>query len=168
MKIQTELEDTIHLLESLLGENEDLIMRRFHIFGDHPAILMYFSNMADQAAINSEIMKSLMYVPSHLEGKEIQPERLKHVLLYDSLHHSKGTLESKVSVIVDGVLRGQTVVAIQGFDEAILLDTASVTKRTVNQPRRSRSSADRAKGSLSSLKRTSRFCVTACRRRTFV
>ncbi|MUG69749.1 spore germination protein [Paenibacillus validus] len=134
MKIQTELEDTIRLLDSLLGENEDLIMRRFHIFGDHPAILMYFSNMADQAAINSEIMKSLMYVPSHLEGKEIQPERLKHVLLYDSLHHSKGTLESKVSVIVDGVLRGQTVVAVQGFDEAILLDTASVTKRTVNQP----------------------------------
>jgi spore germination protein KA len=128
------LEDSITFIANLMGENDDLILRRFHIFGQYEAVLVYFSNMVDQNVINSDILKPLMYPPPHLAREEVQLDQLKDVLLNETLYHSVGKLEQKLSALVEVVLRGETVVLIDGLDEALLIGTTKVDKRGIDQP----------------------------------
>ncbi|AFH62742.1 spore germination protein [Paenibacillus caseinilyticus] len=128
------LEEAVEKIKLPLGGSEDLIIRRFHIFGTFPAAVIYFSNMANQAAVNGEIMKSLMYLPAHLNGRELPLQRLKEVILHDALYHSNGKLEEELETLLDGILRGQTVIVVDGLGEGLLLDTAGVTKRSISQP----------------------------------
>ncbi|WP_426454453.1 spore germination protein [Paenibacillus sp. S-38] len=132
--VPARLEEAVKKVKSVLGGSADLIVRRFHIFGSFPAAVIYFSNMANQAAVNGEIMKPLMYLPPQLEGKEIPLHRLKEVILHDALYHSSGRTEAELQTLLDGILRGQTVIVVDGLGEGLLLNTAGVTKRSISQP----------------------------------
>ncbi|USG67875.1 spore germination protein [Brevibacillus ruminantium] len=134
VRINGDLEHTIDSIQRILGMNDDFTIRRFHVFGKYPAVMFYFSNMIDQASININILKPFMYLPPHLEGKEIESSQLKDVLLYDSLYHSEGMLESQFTQLIKGLLRGETVVAIEGLEEAFLIGTRSIENRSPDQP----------------------------------
>ncbi|MBO9606528.1 MAG: spore germination protein [Paenibacillaceae bacterium] len=128
------LEETIDRIDRLLGMNDDFTMRRFHVFGHYAAAMFYFSNMVDQAIINNDILKPFMYTPPHLEGKSIAPEQLPDVLLNESLFHSEGTKVTKLSLAIEGLLRGQTVVAVDGIGCIFLIGTRNIDKRAIEQP----------------------------------
>jgi len=132
--INGNLEQTIDMIHGLLGMNDDFTIRRFHVFGKYPAVMFYYSNMVDQAIINTDILKPFMYLPPHFEGKDIESRQLKDVLLYDSLYHSEGKLESSFPKLIEGLLRGETVVAIEGVEEAFLIGTRNIEKRAIDQP----------------------------------
>lgn len=133
-KINGNLQDAIDYFNKYLGEDEDFIVRRFHVFGQYPAAILYFSNMVDKDMINTDILKPLMYIPSHLEGKKIEMHKLEEILLYETLYHSGGTLEKQLSQAVEAILRGETVALIEGVDQAILIRTRKVEKRGIEQP----------------------------------
>ncbi|GAX91944.1 spore germination protein [Effusibacillus lacus] len=132
--INGRLEDTIALVKKLLGENDDFVIRPFHVFGQFEAGMLYFENYIDPKTVNEDILKPLMYVPSHLEGKTMQSGQLKDVLLKETLYHSRGKMETDLSKIVEGILRGETAVLVQGLNEALLIDTRNVDKRSIDQP----------------------------------
>nr|WP_148505295.1 spore germination protein [Paenibacillus beijingensis] len=134
VKIDGLLENTIAFFNGILGDSDDFVHRRFHVFGRYHAVMFYYSNMIEQGTINTEILKPFMYVPAHLEGKDIGIDRLKDILLNDSLYHSEGKLEWRLNELVEGLLRGQTVVAVDGLDEAFLIGTRSIDKRGIEQP----------------------------------
>ncbi len=133
-RVSGNLEETITFVERLLGVNGDFVMRRFHVFGKHPAVMFYYANMIDQGLINTTILKPLMYVPAHLEGRIIEVDQLKDILFNDTLYHSEGKLESQLTKLIAGISRGETVVVIEGLDEAFLIGTRSIDKRAVDQP----------------------------------
>jgi spore germination protein KA len=133
-KITSKLEDTIDFVYNLLGENDDFVVRRFHIFGNYPAAMMYFSNFVDQAIINSDILKPMMYLPEYLQGKEINPFQLQEVILKEALYHSEGKVELKLSNLVEAILSGETVVVVQGLPSAFRVSTRKVEKRSIEQP----------------------------------
>jgi spore germination protein KA len=133
-KISGNLEETITFIQTLLGENDDFILRRFHIFGQYRAVMLYFLNMIDQDVVNTDILKPFMYPPPHLSGKQIEINQLKDVLLKETLYHSKGTLDNKLSAIIEVILRGETAVVVEGLDEAFLIGTTNVDKRAITQP----------------------------------
>ena len=54
--ISTEMEPTIEWLGNLLGQNEDFVVRRFHIFGQYSAAIIYFTHLADMAGINNDLL----------------------------------------------------------------------------------------------------------------
>lgn len=132
--IGTRLEDTLSFVKNLLEENEDFVIRRFHVFGRFPAAMLFFSNMIDQAAINADILKPLMDAPRHSEATQMETHQLKNVVLNDTLHHSGGRLERNLVKIVEAILSGETIIAVEGLDEAFLIGTRQVEKRAVTQP----------------------------------
>lgn len=133
-EVPASLEDAIAGIDRLLGMNDDFTRRRFLVFGRYPAAMFYFSNMVDQSIVNSEILKPFMYTPPHLEGKSIAHEHLPEVLLHETLFHSEGTIVDKLHLAIEGLLRGQTVVAIDGFDRMFLIGTRNIEKRSIEQP----------------------------------
>ncbi|MCS7458772.1 spore germination protein [Paenibacillus doosanensis] len=133
-KINGSLNDALDFIIGILGENDDFVIRRFRVFGHYEAVMFYFSNMIDQGLVNTDILKPLMYLPAHLENKPIAPGRLTDVLLNETLYHSEGKLENKLIKLVEAILCGQTVVVVEGLDEAFLIGTRNIDKRSIDQP----------------------------------
>ncbi|MFD0695534.1 spore germination protein [Paenibacillus sp. GCM10027628] len=133
-KLSGSLDDTINFIQTVLGDNDDLITRKFRIFGQYQAVMVYFLNMIDQEAVNADIMRPLMTAPAHLLTTDFDLSRLKEVILYETLYHSMGKLENKLSAIVEVVLRGQTIIVVDGMDEAFIIGTTKVDKRAIDQP----------------------------------
>nr|WP_248930796.1 spore germination protein [Paenibacillus hamazuiensis] len=133
-RVTGSLEDTVRYITDLLGENEDFTMHRFHVFGEYRAVMFYFSNMSDISIINTDILKPLMYLPPHMIGKLPERQQLKDFILNDVIYHSKATLEYRLPPIIEALLRGTTVVVVDGIDEAIMVTTTQVEKRSVTQP----------------------------------
>jgi len=129
-----ELAQTEHFFTNLLGINNDFVIRRFHVFGRHPAVMCYYANMVDQALINKDILKPFMYVPSHLEGKDFGLEQLPEVLLNDAIYHSACKLERSIEALVNAILQGNTIVIVDGLEEAFLIDTRNIDKRSIDTP----------------------------------
>ncbi len=132
--ISGSLEDTIVFITKLIGSNTDLTTRRFRIFGQYEAALFYYTNLVNHTNINVDIMKPLMYKPSHLSDKAIAVEELQDIIINDTLYQSEALLENKVALLVDGILRGGTIVAIEGIDQAIVIGTRQIESRSIDQP----------------------------------
>jgi spore germination protein KA len=133
-RISVHIEDTITFIKSILGSNEDLTIRNFHVFGQHPAAIIYYSNMINQNTVNTDIVKPLMYIPPHLIGRSIDITELKDVLLNDALYHSESKLEGALIALVEGILKGETVIIVEGLEEAFLIGTRNIDKRAIDQP----------------------------------
>ncbi|CAG7646511.1 spore germination protein [Paenibacillus allorhizosphaerae] len=132
--LTSNLEETIQFVTDLLGSSEDFTLRRLHVFGEHPAVMFYMSNMNDKSTMNTDILKPLMYTPDHLVGKPIPLDKLRDILLYETLYFNKVASITKRSVLIEQILRGGTVVVVEGLSEAIGLDTAQVEKRAIQHP----------------------------------
>lgn len=134
MKISGNLEETFTIIDNLLGMNADFLKRRFHVFGQYPAAMFYYSSMTNSTMINTEILKPLMYPPPSLEGEPIAEDQLKSLLLNDSLFYCEGQLKNSVSSLIEGILRGETVIVVDKLDEAFLVRTRNLDKRAIDQP----------------------------------
>jgi len=128
------LEETIVAFTRILGGNYDFGIRRFHVFGRYPAVMFHYSTMIDQTMINGDILKPFMYVPPHLEEKNIELHRLKDALLQDSIFHSDVSLTSQFDKLIESVLRGKTVVVVEGLNEAFVIGTRNIEQRAIDQP----------------------------------
>ncbi|WP_456290238.1 spore germination protein [Paenibacillus sp. AK002] len=132
--VSESLEETTSEIKKILGDNDDFMIHPFHVFGQHPAVLFYFSDMTDHAVINNTLLRPLKYGPRHLDVSDLPRHALMDTLMKDTLYHSEGYSERKISVLTDNLLRGQSVVAIEGLDEAIIIDTRKITQRSIEQP----------------------------------
>jgi spore germination protein KA len=134
VKVNGNLEDTVSIIDRLLGVNADFTIRRFHVFGKYPAAMFYYNTLIDKTTINTEILKPLMYGPPHLEGQNIEESQLEEILLKDTLYHSEGKLEGQLTNAIEGLLCGMTVIAVEGMDQVIQIDIRGIEKRAVDQP----------------------------------
>jgi spore germination protein KA len=128
------LEHTFSFLKEVLGENDDFVIRRFQLFGRYPAALFFFSNLIKQEVINIDILKPLMYGHGIKEDEILTPDSIKDNILNKVLYHSQTLFESELGKLVDALLRGETVLVVDGLNEAFRLGTRSVEKRSVDQP----------------------------------
>ncbi|QQK77957.1 spore germination protein [Salicibibacter cibarius] len=129
------LEESVRFIQDALGQNEDFVTRRFHVFGNFSAAMFYFSDMVDHMSINTDILKALMYEPPHLTAKNIKKEQLLDVLLNETIYHSDTELENQLTTLVQELLSGKSVVVIEGLDEALLIETSQREKRAIDEPK---------------------------------
>lgn len=132
--ISESLEETTSSIKDLLGGSDDFIVHSFQIFGQHDAVLFYFTDITDHVVINNTILKPLKYGPPHIDVESIPLHALRDTLLEDTLYHSEGFAERNISILIDSLLRGQSVVVIDGLNEAIVIETRKITQRSIEQP----------------------------------
>ncbi|WP_414694862.1 spore germination protein [Paenibacillus sp.] len=128
------LEETVRIVRSLLSETDDFVVRRFLVFDGTPAALFYFTDLSNQAIINSDILQPLMQGPRHLQGAPVEKEQLKQVIAEEALIHGECLLESDLYTLVDAILQGRAVVVVDGLDQAFVIGSPNVPKRSVSQP----------------------------------
>ncbi len=133
--ISGNLGETVDWFQSVLGKSDDLICRRFLVLGKHPAALFYFYSFVDQELLNEDILRPLMQMPSP-ELREIAAGKsLKQLLSDDVLYYSALKLEKDKNKLINFAMRGDTVVFVEGLDEAMVIGCRKVDKRSIDQPK---------------------------------
>jgi spore germination protein KA len=128
------LEEFDSIAKSVFGGTEDLSVRKISVFGQHRADMYSFSHMVQQSMINENIIKPLMHIPSHLQGRTIPTEELANVILQETLYHGDVSREEKMDDALRAILAGNTVILIDGVKEALVIGTRSIEKRGIEQP----------------------------------
>jgi len=121
-------------VKELLGNNEDLQIKEFKIFGQYPAASVCLSSLINQDVLNQDILKPLMYVPEHLKGKEKPLNELVHLIVTETVYHSQAKVAEGKEQLIELMLRGESVIFIDGIKDSIHIDTRKIEKRSIAQP----------------------------------
>ncbi|ADG05562.1 spore germination protein [Kyrpidia tusciae] len=124
----------VQWMRDTLGQSDDFVVRGFSVFGRFPAALFFFSAMVELTVVNEDILRPLMAGPAHPRHRELSPPELKKILLDETIYHCETQLEPDPQKVQEAVLRGETAIVVEGMDEAILIDTRTIEKRSVDQP----------------------------------
>lgn len=133
-RISGSIEETVHFMKKMLGDSDDFMIKHFRVFGRFRAVMFYCSNITNQDRINNDILKPLMYIPEHLVGREIVQPDLNNVLLEEVLYDSQINLDNRLNQLVNVILRGGTVIVIEGLTDAFHISTRKVEKRSIESP----------------------------------
>jgi spore germination protein KA len=133
-KLNSNMEDSLEFIRNMMGDSGDLVVRHFHIFGQHPAVLIYFSSLNNKQWINEGILKPLMHGPTHLDVKKTTVADLKSVVKNDVVYQAECRLESQVVKIIDDILRGDSAVIVDGSEDGFVFGTRYLEKRAIDQP----------------------------------
>ncbi|MDM5327202.1 spore germination protein [Neobacillus sp. CF12] len=128
------LVETEKKVKEILGNNDDLQIKHFKIFGKFPAASVYLSSLVNQDVINQDILRPLMYEPEHLMGREKPLSELINLIITETLYHSQAKVGDSIDQLIELMLRGETVIFINGIKEAIHIGTRKVEKRSIAQP----------------------------------
>lgn len=133
-KTPASLKDTEKLINDVLGSNDDFQVKHLKIFGQFPAAVFYFSNLVNQEIINKDILRPLMYVPEHLINREKPLNKLIDIIMNETLYQGQAKVEESLETLLSVILRGETVIFVDGISEAIHISTKEVEHRSITQP----------------------------------
>src|SRR3954471_6628385 len=133
-KLSASLKETENLIINILGENDDFQVKHFKIFGQYHSAMFYFTNLVNQDNVNKDILRPLMYVPEHLLSKEKPLHKLIDIIMQETLYHGQAKVEESLDKLIAVLLRGETVICVDGVTQAIHISTREVEHRSVSQP----------------------------------
>lgn len=157
----TSLSANAALLDEILGQSEDIQRRKINLCGnrDHPAICWFLDGMVDTSVIDM-ILRTLVVTGNELHldpGDYKTAESVISNFLYNASAKQCPSLESGIS----GILSGDTLIVVDGLDEAIIVCTKGWQERSVEEP----SSENNVRGPRDGFTESIRINTTQVRRR---
>ncbi len=132
-----DLRKNLKVLKDIFGSSYDVILREF-TFGDqgkfHGA-LIFINGMTDKAIINESIIKPLMYDIKLIGNKENLVLNDIETIRTTILSVGEVKQVTTINELVDGCLSGDTILLIDGFKEALVINTGSWDARKVQEPK---------------------------------
>lgn len=120
----------------LFSDSPDLIIREFTISAEKTlqAMIVYLENLVDKNRINEDFLRRLAHDAAKIAVRNCNPSQiglyLKTQMMTVSPLGSKDTLRTAA----DSLLSGDTLLLIQGFNEALSLDTKGWPRRELAVP----------------------------------
>ncbi|WP_254639744.1 spore germination protein [Cohnella sp. GbtcB17] len=128
------LDELLAKVTHVFGTDTTLTVRKFRIFGTYPAAMLYFPNMLDQNTLNETILKPSMSVPTGLDPSEWSAPELLDRLASEALWHSDCRRTEDFNDLIEALLHGDTVLAAEGSEAALVVGTRQIDKRGIDQP----------------------------------
>ncbi len=132
-KIYQDLKKNLSHIENAFNypDNKDIVIRKLCIEKGVDAFIFYLDGMADRTTINQSILRPLLD-KSKYNNKD---DKNLFDFVYDSIieTHQLEKANSQEKAIND-VLKGNTVVCIDGYPNYILCETKGYEKRNVEKP----------------------------------
>lgn len=134
MELDGDLKQIESVMAETLGESADFSVRHFRIFGHYPAVMYCFTHMVQQSELNENIMKPLMTISNHLKEDDFPSYKLGKYLTEQTLYHCGVQLEKAMDKLLCAALAGDTVIAVEGMREALIVSSRGIDKRGIEQP----------------------------------
>lgn len=128
------LDELLAKVTRVFGTDTTLTVRKFRIFGTYPAAMLYFPNMLDQTTLNETILKPSMSAPAGLDLSDWTAPELLDRLAGEALWHSDCRRTEDFDALIEALLHGDTVLAAEGSEAALVVGTRQIDKRGIDQP----------------------------------
>lgn len=127
------LEDNIALFESVFQNNQTLIVRRFQnkYLRAASCCVIYFDGMVNTEVINENIIRPIL--KSDLT-EDIARNNLLEELQYKVIVSNEVNVETDVSRIVNLVCYGNTLLLLDGYDQALAINSKGWQTRAITEP----------------------------------
>lgn len=132
--LDSSLKSNISFIRQVFGEDSDLIVRNFKVYGRYDAAIIFFSSVVDQNQIQNYVLKPLMNVSS--DPSEI-PEDLKDLADYIwsmTVQVTQGNRTKDLNTLASILLEGNVVLLIDGMDQALYFNLRKIEHRSIEQP----------------------------------
>ena len=143
-KLKKGINDNVADVKNIFQNDSDFISRKFQLCGTITAEALFISTIVDTDKINRDIIRPLQekrqdpitdFTPLTLDKKQERRKKdFLQWLLDDVLYHCAGETAEEMQSVINALLRGKTVIFIDGAEEALLLDTYKPEKRGIEQP----------------------------------
>lgn len=128
------LKTDIQELLARLGENGDLVVRDFQLFGTRQAAMIFFSSLVNTEQVREHVLKPLMARPSEHPGMPDQAAGMTHYIWSTVVQVTQGTTTADLSTLPPAAVKGDLILLIDGVPEALHLDMRQIEMRGVEQP----------------------------------
>lgn len=135
-KIQRNIDENIAMMQDLLGESDDIVLRIMGIGPSHrtKAAIFFVDGMVDQSFVQEGVIKPLVH-DDFFWGEEAQEEilcarQVKRNLLYSGSVREAGTIEELAQACLDG----NAILLIDGLTEGLFIGCQCWEKRSVAEP----------------------------------
>src|SRR5699024_3934364 len=128
------LDKNIENLQGMLGDAEDLVIRRFTVRGtEHKCAIAYSGGLVNAELLHNNIMKNVQLVPERKQILE-EKEELFDVIYRDIISATDIEKEHTLDKISYALLGGDTVFYLDGMDQVLIMDTKGWESRAVEEP----------------------------------
>ncbi|WP_259347088.1 spore germination protein [Niallia taxi] len=128
--IDNEIKVTLEQIKKIFQKDVDFATREFQIAHKIPAVAVFISSLVDPDKINQDIIQCLQDKPLPKETSK----RITQTILEDIISHCNVVEEMQLSTMLEGILRGKTVILIEGELHSLIFDTYKPEKRSSIQP----------------------------------
>ncbi|MDD4607679.1 MAG: spore germination protein [Bacilli bacterium] len=124
------LRDNICNMKNLFIDDDNLVIREFGNNNKNlDYCLIYFDGLVNAVTINESIIKPLMHSNVEIDNQSFINELIEHVLLVDDIKKVNNTKD-----IVENITYGDSILFIEGVDEALILNTKNFSIRSNTEP----------------------------------
>lgn len=138
-KLSSNLKQNISNLRNILGTSNDIIIREFNFGyqGKISAAILFLEGMTDKTTINESIMHPLMHDSriSELDETLITSNKTIQKVLNTMLSVGDAKQIKTIDEVVDGCLSGDTILLINGSQEALVISTKGWDSRGIQEPK---------------------------------
>lgn len=127
-QIEKDLQQNRISMCTILGESVDIIERCFvlDMDTDHKGALYYVDGLVNNRIIETGILQPLQHHTVNLENMEQLQEQI--------LRTTSGSIVTTYQEAVDGLFIGNTVLFLEGADQAVILNTIGGENRAIDEP----------------------------------
>ncbi|MBP2653455.1 MAG: GerA spore germination protein [Firmicutes bacterium] len=117
-------------LENVFKKSSDVIFNEFTTLSGINVLIVYIDGLVDKHIIGRDIIDSFITKARDLQkGIPLNSKILKSLIVASNVKES-----SRMSVIIDDILNGNTVMFVDGLNTALLIDSKGWEKRAVAEP----------------------------------
>ncbi|HWL11362.1 MAG TPA: spore germination protein [Ureibacillus sp.] len=116
------------------GKEQDFRSREIELGGEIPATIFFLCSLVDKESISKDVIQPLLLLPNNNEGENQDGESINEFVIKKCLYHAEIQVENQLPTIVTNLLRGNTILLIDGIQNAIVINTKKIDKRSISQP----------------------------------
>ncbi|MDQ0195088.1 spore germination protein [Paenibacillus wynnii] len=132
--LSDKLQNNLDTLFKTLGDNGDLVIRDFTLFGVHRAALVFFSTLVNLETIQEHILKPLMAKPADPSDIPDKIEEMNSFIWSKVVHVTKGKVTGEFASLSSDIVKGQLILLIDGLNQALTFDMRKIDQRGVEPP----------------------------------
>ncbi|MBQ8316744.1 MAG: spore germination protein [Lachnospiraceae bacterium] len=129
--INKQLDVNIDILKKLFADAGDIVQKEFYlrrIQGSIRIYVVYVDGLVDRGVIEDGILKPLLYEWRLTDGRDLMES-----ILHRETHTVDIKKEPDFDKVLLGILKGDTAIFIQGYDQALIVSTKKYPLRSISE-----------------------------------
>lgn len=130
--LSRDLSANLTRLRAMMNDSFDIMERRFSVAGSHTAgAVLFIENLINETMVQEQIIKPIMGWPVGQRGsQEIGLHQVRDMMISGHHLNEVDTFEEAVK----GILQGETLFCMDGYNKAYLVKTHEFIGRSVSEP----------------------------------